>query len=177
MRCTSHLHLWLLVDTSNICLISPFLWKTRRQVRMDTGRCASCFYIWGSKVLYECISTSVYLRKNACNLSGLIHRKRGIYFDDISLKSLNPLCFRRLVQGILSAQSSLDPLQPGPQDRVYPQLDSECSSRGAGCCWNTAFISHRGKTPQPGPSQQFATNCLLIEEDRRGTKRLPVDTS
>ncbi|XP_068589777.1 ras-related protein Rab-7L1-like [Cebidichthys violaceus] len=40
---------------------------------------------------------------------------------------------RRLVQEILSVQSSLDPLQPGPQDSVYPQLDSECN-RGAGCC-------------------------------------------
>ncbi|XP_044066077.1 ras-related protein Rab-7L1-like isoform X1 [Siniperca chuatsi] len=41
---------------------------------------------------------------------------------------------RRLVQEILSVQSSLDPLQPGPQDSIHPQLDSEHNSRGGGCC-------------------------------------------
>ncbi|XP_050927415.1 ras-related protein Rab-7L1 isoform X2 [Lates calcarifer] len=42
---------------------------------------------------------------------------------------------RRLVQEILSTRSSLDSFQPGPQDSVNPQLDSEgSSSRGVGCC-------------------------------------------
>ncbi|XP_070823917.1 ras-related protein Rab-7L1-like [Chaetodon trifascialis] len=41
---------------------------------------------------------------------------------------------KRLVQEILSVQSSLEPLQPGPQDSVCPQLHSECSSRGRSCC-------------------------------------------
>ncbi|XP_040911387.1 ras-related protein Rab-7L1-like [Toxotes jaculatrix] len=46
---------------------------------------------------------------------------------------------RRLVQEILSVKSSLDSIQPGPQDSITPQLDcqldSQCSnSRGAGCC-------------------------------------------
>ncbi|XP_054465465.1 ras-related protein Rab-7L1-like isoform X2 [Anoplopoma fimbria] len=40
---------------------------------------------------------------------------------------------RRLVQEILSVQSSLDPLQPRPEECVNPQLDSECN-RAAGCC-------------------------------------------
>ncbi|XP_070695838.1 ras-related protein Rab-7L1-like [Pempheris klunzingeri] len=41
---------------------------------------------------------------------------------------------RRLVHEILSVQSRLDPIQPGPQDNAYPQLDSEYSGRGVGCC-------------------------------------------
>nr|XP_040050127.1 ras-related protein Rab-7L1-like isoform X1 [Gasterosteus aculeatus aculeatus]XP_040050128.1 ras-related protein Rab-7L1-like isoform X1 [Gasterosteus aculeatus aculeatus]XP_040050129.1 ras-related protein Rab-7L1-like isoform X1 [Gasterosteus aculeatus aculeatus] len=40
---------------------------------------------------------------------------------------------RVLVQEILTVQSSLDPLQPGPQGNIYPQLDPECN-RGTGCC-------------------------------------------
>ncbi|XP_042348556.1 ras-related protein Rab-7L1-like isoform X2 [Plectropomus leopardus] len=41
---------------------------------------------------------------------------------------------RRLVREILSVQSSLDPLQPGPPYCVSPQPDSECNRGGAGCC-------------------------------------------
>lgn len=42
---------------------------------------------------------------------------------------------RRLVEEILSVQSSLDPLQPRPGDSVNPQLDSELdSSTGMRCC-------------------------------------------
>uniref|UniRef100_UPI0037E93F7A ras-related protein Rab-7L1-like n=1 Tax=Semicossyphus pulcher TaxID=241346 RepID=UPI0037E93F7A len=40
---------------------------------------------------------------------------------------------RRLVQEVLSVQSSLDSPQPEPQKDVY-QLDSASSSRGASCC-------------------------------------------
>ncbi|XP_038579659.1 ras-related protein Rab-7L1-like isoform X3 [Micropterus salmoides] len=40
---------------------------------------------------------------------------------------------RRLVQEILTVQSNLDPRQPGPQDNVSPELDSEYNSR-KGCC-------------------------------------------
>ncbi|KAK5895080.1 hypothetical protein CesoFtcFv8_011702 [Champsocephalus esox] len=40
---------------------------------------------------------------------------------------------RRLVQDILSVESSLDSLQPEPQEIVNPQLDSVCDG-GAGCC-------------------------------------------
>ncbi|XP_023248793.1 ras-related protein Rab-7L1-like [Seriola lalandi dorsalis] len=43
---------------------------------------------------------------------------------------------RRLVQEILSVKSNLDSVQPGPEDSVNPQLESEdsSSSRAAGCC-------------------------------------------
>ncbi|XP_037337178.1 ras-related protein Rab-7L1-like [Pungitius pungitius] len=40
---------------------------------------------------------------------------------------------RILVQEMLTAQSGLDPLRPGPQESIYPQLDPECN-RGRGCC-------------------------------------------
>ncbi|XP_035511901.1 ras-related protein Rab-7L1-like [Morone saxatilis] len=38
---------------------------------------------------------------------------------------------RRLVQEILSVESSLDPLEPEPQDSTYSQMDN---SRGGSCC-------------------------------------------
>nr|XP_033484078.1 ras-related protein Rab-7L1-like isoform X1 [Epinephelus lanceolatus] len=59
-----------------------------------------------------------------------------ITWMEISVKENKNIgeAMRRLVQNILSVQSSLDPLQPGPQDSVYLQLDSECTSRGEGCC-------------------------------------------
>ncbi|XP_008281373.1 ras-related protein Rab-7L1-like [Stegastes partitus] len=42
---------------------------------------------------------------------------------------------RRLVEEILSVQSSLDPLQPSSGGRVHPRLDSELnSSTGTRCC-------------------------------------------
>ncbi|XP_037629209.1 ras-related protein Rab-7L1-like isoform X1 [Sebastes umbrosus] len=54
---------------------------------------------------------------------------------EISVKENRSIeeAMRRLVQQILSVQSSLDAPQPGPEDSVHPQLDSECN-RGAGCC-------------------------------------------
>ncbi|XP_042265709.1 ras-related protein Rab-7L1-like isoform X2 [Thunnus maccoyii] len=41
---------------------------------------------------------------------------------------------RRLVQEILSVQSGLDPLDPQPQDRVNPPLESELNNSKGSCC-------------------------------------------
>ena len=92
---------------------------------------------------------------NACffNCMWTLVAWKGIYLvgnlDDSwhSYKSVHLLYFRRLVQDILSVESSLDSLQPKPQEIVNPQLDSVCDG-GAGCCWNT--IKRTSK--QPGPN-------------------------
>ncbi|XP_026189197.1 ras-related protein Rab-7L1-like isoform X2 [Mastacembelus armatus] len=41
---------------------------------------------------------------------------------------------RRLVKEILLVQSSLDQLQPGPQDSVISHLDNDNVGRGVNCC-------------------------------------------
>lgn len=64
------------------------------------------------------------------------------------------ICFRVLVQEILTVQSSLDPLQPGPQGNIYPQLDPECN-RGTGCCWITA------RSTQSGPAHHFRSHPVV----------------
>lgn len=89
----------------------------------------------------------------------------GIY---ISLMSLNLLCFRRLVQEILSVQSGQDPLHPQPQGRPIPQLDSELDNRrGEGCCWNYAST----------PSKTQSSCCLRCLWARHLTLRYLVRLS
>lgn len=59
-----------------------------------------------------------------------------IAWMEISVKDNKNIgeAMRRLVENILSVQSSLEPLQPGPEDSIC-QLDSECNSnRGESCC-------------------------------------------
>ncbi|KAK1899316.1 Ras-related protein Rab-7L1 [Dissostichus eleginoides] len=58
-----------------------------------------------------------------------------ITWMEISVKENKNIgeAMRRLVQDILYVESSLDSLQPKPQEMVNPQLDSECDG-GAGCC-------------------------------------------